>query len=93
MAGVLWIYGYMDYIPKWVGSTTIYSMVVSGSPKFGGIGSIFHPQTKARTISGIFPANWGLYATDPTLYRNLNKSIDSKVVSTHRTGTHPEKNL
>ena len=38
-------------------------VVVSGSPKFGGIGSMFHPPGSARTISGIFPwydipANW-----------------------------------
>ncbi len=36
-------------------------------PLKGGIGSIWGPQTKARYISGIFPANWGMdYATDPT---------------------------
>ena len=29
------------------------SMVVEMVPLKGGIGSIFHPQTKARTISGI----------------------------------------
>ena len=39
-------------------------MVVEMVPVKGGIGSIFHPPGSARTISGIFPANWWMdYAT------------------------------
>ena len=42
----------------------VASMVVEMVPLKGGIGSIFHPPGSARTISGIFPANWGMdYAT------------------------------
>ena len=47
-------------------------MVVSGSRKRWDVGSIFHPQTKARTISGffsgIFPANWGMDGLLPTYH-------------------------
>ena len=39
----------------------------AGSPKRWAKGGIFHPPGSARTISGIFTANWGMdYATDPT---------------------------